>query len=94
MGFLNVFLRAVFYPIKVLAITLIYLYKLTISGVIGHTCRFYPTCSSYMLIAIHEWGVVRGIWLGIKRIFRCRPKGNTGEDFVPLNVKGELKWTY
>jgi putative component of membrane protein insertase Oxa1/YidC/SpoIIIJ protein YidD len=47
-----------------------------------------------MIFAIKEWGVFRGVFLGIKRILRCRPKGKSGEDFVPLNVKGELKWTY
>jgi putative component of membrane protein insertase Oxa1/YidC/SpoIIIJ protein YidD len=47
-----------------------------------------------MLLAIKEWGAFKGFWLGLKRICRCRPGGNCGEDFVPLNVKGELKWTY
>jgi putative component of membrane protein insertase Oxa1/YidC/SpoIIIJ protein YidD len=47
-----------------------------------------------MLLAIKEWGVLKGVFLGIKRICRCTPKGKCGEDFVPLNIKGELKWTY
>ena len=47
-----------------------------------------------MILAIKEWGVVKGCWIGLKRILRCRPGGKCGEDFVPLNVKGELKWTY
>jgi putative component of membrane protein insertase Oxa1/YidC/SpoIIIJ protein YidD len=47
-----------------------------------------------MVLAIKEWGVIRGSWLGLKRIFRCRPKIKGGEDFVPLNIKGGLKWVY
>ena len=61
---------------------------------LGRNCRFYPSCSTYMLLSIKEWGMIKGTWLGIKRICRCRPKGECGEDFVPLNIKGELKWTY
>jgi putative component of membrane protein insertase Oxa1/YidC/SpoIIIJ protein YidD len=47
-----------------------------------------------MIGSIKEWGLCRGIYLGTKRIMRCRPKGPSGEDFIPLNVKGELKWVY
>ena len=88
------FLEALIYPIKVLCLDLVYMYKFLISSMLNHTCRFYPTCSSYMLIAIDEWGVFKGIWLGLCRICRCRPKGNYGYDFVPTNLKGELKWIY
>ena len=94
MNFLVVFLKALLYPIEILAIALIYFYKKVISPCFPATCRFYPTCSTYMLLSIREWGLLKGIWLGIKRIFRCRPRGKYGEDFVPLNIKGELKWTY
>ena len=82
------------YPLKVLVIILIRIYQLIISPMIAKSCRFYPTCSNYMLIAIGEWGLLKGLLLGIKRIIRCRPKGKCGEDFVPLNIKGELKWIY
>lgn len=47
-----------------------------------------------MMLAIKEWGVFKGIYLGVRRICRCRPRGECGEDFVPLNIKGELKWIY
>ncbi|MBE5736217.1 MAG: membrane protein insertion efficiency factor YidD [Clostridiales bacterium] len=81
-------------PIKGLLILLIKLYQWCISPLLPKTCRFYPSCSKYMILAIKEWGVLRGLWLGTKRIFRCRPGGKCGEDFVPLNIKGELKWIY
>ena len=91
---IKVLLDALIYPIKILLISMVYIYKICISPMYPNTCRFYPTCSTYMILAIREWGIVKGIWLGVKRIFRCRPKGKCGEDFVPLNVKGELKWVY
>ena len=94
MSFLIIFLKALIYPIEMLAVMLVKLYQWVISPMLPNTCRFYPTCSQYMLLAIKEWGVIKGVWLGIKRICRCRPRGKCGEDFVPLNIKGELKWTY
>lgn len=59
------------------------LYQLLISPMLGAHCRYEPTCSQYMIEAIHEWGPVRGIWLGIKRILRCHPWGSHGHDPVP-----------
>lgn len=46
-------------------------------------CRFTPTCSEYMIEAINLYGVKKGIKLGIKRIKRCRPRGEYGYDPVP-----------
>ena len=82
------------YPIRLICLGLIMIYKYLISPMLPHTCRFYPSCSTYMLLAIKEWGILKGIWLGICRICRCRPRGKCGEDFVPLNIKGDLKWIY
>ena len=89
-----IFVEILFYPIRLLVLGLIYLYKFLISPFLGKNCRYYPTCSRYMILAIKEWGLFRGLLLGMRRIFRCRPKCACGEDFVPLNIKGELKWTY
>lgn len=94
MNFIVITLTALVYPIKILAISLIKIYQWIISPMLPNTCRFYPSCSTYMMLAIMEWGVFKGVWLGIKRISKCRPNGPCGEDFVPLNIKGELKWTY
>ena len=82
------------YPIRLICLGLIMIYKYFISPMLPHTCRFYPSCSTYMLLAIKEWGILKGIWLGVCRICRCRPRGKCGEDFVPLNIKGDLKWIY
>ena len=94
MKWLHVLLEVLLYPIKILVLLLIKIYQLIISPLLPHTCRFYPTCSTYMILAIKEWGIIKGMCIGIKRICRCRPRGKYGEDFVPLNIKGELKWIY
>lgn len=47
-------------------------------------CRYTPTCSQYMKEAIIEYGIVKGLFLGIKRILRCNPFGGKGYDPVPL----------
>lgn len=46
-------------------------------------CRYVPTCSQYMKIAIERFGSIKGVWLGIKRICRCNPWGGSGIDLVP-----------
>ena len=43
-------------------------------------CRFIPTCSEYMKIKINEHGIIKGMFLGIKRILRCHPLGKSGYD--------------
>jgi putative membrane protein insertion efficiency factor len=58
-------------------------YQYAISPMLGTNCRHTPTCSQYTLEAIREWGVVKGTWLGIKRISRCHPWGTHGYDPVP-----------
>lgn len=55
-------------------ILLIRLYQATLSPLLGaNKCRYMPTCSVYMIQAIEEWGVLRGVWMGLKRIGRCHP---------------------
>lgn len=68
---------------KRLVLALIRLYKRFVSPVLPPSCRFYPTCSEYMVEAVDRYGVVRGGWLGIKRLSRCQPWNPGGYDPVP-----------
>jgi len=54
---------------------------------LGPTCRFQPTCSHYTAEAILEWGIFKGTWLGLKRIGKCHPWGDSGYDPVPKKTK-------
>lgn len=58
-------------------------YQLVISPYLGPSCRHTPTCSTYMIEAIREWGAVKGFWLGLKRLLKCHPWGTSGYDPVP-----------
>ncbi len=58
-------------------------YQMAISPLFPKSCRYQPTCSQYTLEAIQEWGVLKGTWLGIKRISTCHPWGGHGYDPIP-----------
>jgi putative membrane protein insertion efficiency factor len=62
---------------------LIRLYQLTLSRALPPSCRFYPSCSQYSYEAISRYGIVRGGWLGLKRLARCQPFHPGGYDPVP-----------
>jgi putative membrane protein insertion efficiency factor len=47
------------------------------------TCRFTPSCSEYTLQAVEKFGLLKGSWIGLKRIARCQPWGGSGHDPVP-----------
>ncbi|MEX1270362.1 MAG: membrane protein insertion efficiency factor YidD [Balneolaceae bacterium] len=73
--------------IKWLVIFLVRVYQAILSPFLGPSCRHVPTCSDYAIEAIQEWGVVKGGWLGIKRISSCHPWGSSGYDPVPKKDK-------
>ena len=61
-------------------INLINIYKYLISPLLGNNCRFLPTCSEYTKESIIKFGLVNGVWLGLKTIVRCHPWGKSGHD--------------
>lgn len=64
-------------------VLLIRFYQEAISPFTPSTCRFQPTCSSYFLEALEIHGLLKGSFLGIKRILSCHPWGKSGYDPVP-----------
>ncbi len=78
---------------KALIIYPVRIYQLFISPVLGPRCRYSPTCSQYMIEAVQTHGVIKGLWLGIKRLSKCHPLGHRhwkktkGYDPVPEKTK-------
>lgn len=66
-----------------LAVGLIVVYQWALSPFLGNVCRFEPSCSQYTREAIERYGVVHGMWLGMRRIGRCHPFHPGGFDPVP-----------
>lgn len=62
---------------------LIRVYQLAISPVLGSRCRFHPSCSDYAMEALRTHGLLKGLWLAVRRIGRCHPWHPGGYDPVP-----------
>jgi len=77
--YLNIILKILAIPF----IVLIKIYQLVISPLFPSSCRYTPTCSHYTLEALKKYGLLKGGWLGVKRISRCHPWGGSGYDPVP-----------
>ena len=58
-------------------------YQYLISPLLGSNCRFYPSCSHYTIEAIETHGIIKGGYLGVRRILRCHPYSAGGMDPVP-----------
>ena len=75
---------------KILSLPFVFLIKLyqkLISPLKGPSCRFTPTCSSYAIGALEEWGPIVGLALALWRFVRCNPFSKGGYDPVPLRKK-------
>ncbi len=72
-----------------LLILLIRIYQLTLSQILPHSCRFYPSCSEYAISALKEYDVIKGLFLSIKRLLRCNPFFVGG--FDPIPSKSEIR---
>ena len=68
---------------KKLVLFLIKFYQKFVSPLFPPSCRYTPTCSQYTFEAVQKYGVIKGLFLGIKRILRCNPFFPGGDDPVP-----------
>jgi len=64
-------------------IGLIKFYQYSISPLLGASCRYVPSCSQYGIEALKKYGIIKGSYLTIKRVFSCNPFGGHGHDPVP-----------
>ena len=69
-----------YFLLKRFAIGCVLLYKATAPMSVRDACRFEPTCSTYMIMAINKYGLIRGLYKGFRRIIRCKPP-NGGIDY-------------
>ncbi len=65
---------------KKIVLGILVFYKRYISR--GNHCRFVPSCSEYCYQAVDKYGIVKGLFLGFKRVIRCNPLGKGGIDLV------------
>ena len=68
-------------------------YKFFISPLLGNSCRYLPTCSEYSVDALKEYGLLKGIFISLKRILSCHPIKflGGGEGFDPVKRKIKVK---
>ncbi len=68
-------------------------YRLIISPLLGHSCRYLPTCSEYSIESLKSYGFFKGLLLSAKRILSCHPIKflGGGEGFDPVNKKIKTK---
>ena len=74
-------------------IKLIKLYRFIISPLLGHSCRYMPTCSEYSIEALRNFGFFKGLLMSLKRILSCHPLKflGGGEGFDPVNKNIKIK---
>ncbi|WP_442583757.1 membrane protein insertion efficiency factor YidD [Mesorhizobium sp. ASY16-5R] len=79
-------------PGRLLGVSIVRLYQLTLSGFVGNSCRHLPTCSEYAYEAIARHGLWAGGWMGLFRLARCGPGGTSGIDNVPERLAAFYRW--
>ena len=68
---------------KAVLILMVRAYQVGLGPLLPASCRYYPSCSAYMIEALERHGAFRGAVMGIKRILRCHPFHVGGYDPVP-----------
>src|SRR6202165_838170 len=71
----------------------IWIYRHTLSPLVGYNCRHLPTCSVYGDEAIERFGLWAGGWMTLARLLRCQAWGTSGIDNVPLTRPG-ARWRF
>ena len=68
-------------------------YKFLVSPLFGNSCRYFPSCSEYSIEALKTYGLLKGLYLSLKRIFSCHPIKflGGGEGFDPVNKDMRVK---
>ena len=77
--------------LNLIVISIIKLYQLLISPILGVNCRFNPSCSEYAVQAFKKFNLFKGFYLTIKRLFKCHPFGKSGYDPLPGEEKIDIK---
>ena len=79
--------------LTIILIKLIKGYRLVISPLLGHSCRYLPTCSEYSIEALKTFGFFKGLFMSTRRILSCHPIKflGGGEGFDPVNQKIKTK---
>lgn len=75
---------------QTLLIGLVRVYRLLLSPSLGSTCRFEPSCSAYALQALERHGAGGGTYLTLRRLVRCQPWCDGGQDPVPPSLFSHL----
>tara|TARA_B100002052_G_scaffold149254_1_gene136282 strand:- start:506 stop:745 length:240 start_codon:yes stop_codon:yes gene_type:complete len=75
--------------LTLIIIKLIRSYKYLLSPLLGHSCRYLPTCSEYSIDALKTYGLLKGLYLSVKRILSCHPWSKGG--FDPLKKEMKVK---
>jgi putative membrane protein insertion efficiency factor len=71
---------------------LVWLYRITLSPLVGFHCRHEPTCSRYADEALERFGLWAGGWMTLARLLRCQPWGTSGLDYVPGELPARARW--
>ena len=79
--------------LTMIIIKIIKFYQYLISPLLGNNCRYLPTCSEYFIECLKEYGLIKGLFKGTKRVLSCHPIKflGGGEGFDPVMKKTKTK---